>query len=779
MHTLFSRPLRLIVPVGLFFGLTLAGLLHRADAEKPIYAADNPVGNRPEAPPLKTAEREEQGLTVTFYPAGSEDKPEAGDARSSRMAALYVPAGSPPSSFLKSGPFTALFEGNLNMRLRDSYSFSAEGRGDVTVTINDKEVFKSAGDFSKTEPAAPVRLNKGKNKLVVRYQSPAEGDASFRLLWTVKGETYPDPVPPMALTHDAGAEQLAKGMRLRHGRQLVADLRCTRCHGTPELKQLLPTGDFKHSPENAAALILPNHLMSEIGADAPDLSDAGMRLNQEWMTAWINNPHALRPSAHMPRLFAAPNDAKDKIDPRAADVAAYLASLGKANPTPIAKPDEKTIARGGQLFTHLHCVACHEQPGAAANAAQPAAAPAEGADAAADASPGQVRVPLRYVKAKFKPGALARFLLNPQAHYDWIPMPNFRFSQQEAEAVAAFLLSEVSAELPANLPAGDPAKGKEAIATSGCLNCHSVGESRSSLKTAGLNEIPKDGWARGCLATDAAGRKTAPQYDLTDDQRQAIMAFAATDRSSLYRDTPAEFSQRQVAAMNCAGCHARDGKESLVATTYEAELKDLEGKYPAPKGETAEAFAPDQRAPLMTWFGEKLQPGWANFFIAGEIKYKPRPYLHARMPAFPARAPGLAFGLAAEHGCPPLASAPVASNEKPDPQKQAIGSKLVGRTPNESFSCVQCHAVAKQPPFAPFEAPAVNFMYTSERINKDYYHRWVHNPLKLDPNTKMPAFERDDGKTTIVNVYDGDARKQFEAIWQYLLEGKDIKPPAE
>jgi hypothetical protein len=205
-------------------------------------------------------------------------------------------------------------------------------------------------------------------------------------------------------------------------------------------------------------------------------------------------------------------------------------------------------------------------------------------------------------------------------------------------------------------------------------------------------------------------------------------------------------------------------------------MKDLEGKYPAPKGDTAEAFAPDQRAPLMTWFGEKLHPEWMTGFIGNEIKYKPRPYLHARMPAFPPRAEGLSHGLAAEHGCPPITKGPP---EKPDPAQQPIGSKLMGRTPNESFSCVQCHAVNKQPPFAPFEAPAVNFMYASERLRKDYYHRWVHNPLKLDPNTKMPAFEREDGKTTILNVFDGDARKQFEAIWQYLLQGREIKPPTE
>ena len=53
------------------------------------------------------------------------------------------------------------------------------------------------------------------------------------------------------------------------------------------------------------------------------------------------------------------------------------------------------------------------------------------------------------------------------------------------------------------------------------------------------------------------------------------------------------------------------------------------------------------------------------------------------------------------------------------------------------------------------------------------------SPIRMDPNTKMPSFERDDGKTPITTVYDGDARKQFEAIWHYLLAGREIKPPAE
>jgi hypothetical protein len=69
--------------------------------------------------------------------------------------------------------------------------------------------------------------------------------------------------------------------------------------------------------------------------------------------------------------------------------------------------------------------------------------------------------------------------------------------------------------------------------------------------------------------------------------------------------------------------------------------------------------------------------------------------------------------------------------------------------------------------------------YVRERLRKEYYERWMFNPIKVDPATKMPAFADAEGKTAIRDVYDGDAAKQFEAVWQFLLRGTDIKPPAQ
>ena len=75
-------------------------------------------------------------------------------------------------------------------------------------------------------------------------------------------------------------------------------------------------------------------------------------------------------------------------------------------------------------------------------------------------------------------------------HKEWIPvwlkdphqwregtkMPTFRLDDDEIHAISAFIWqSGVTGELPQQKP-GDPAKGKEAFETRGCMACHSMGE---------------------------------------------------------------------------------------------------------------------------------------------------------------------------------------------------------------------------------------------------------------------------------------------------------------
>src|SRR4051794_31403353 len=76
------------------------------------------------------AENEQPGLALTFSRPGS-----AGDTRTARLVALYVPKGAAPTPFVDAGPFVATWEGVLNLKIRDAYTFLAQGRGKLTVTV--------------------------------------------------------------------------------------------------------------------------------------------------------------------------------------------------------------------------------------------------------------------------------------------------------------------------------------------------------------------------------------------------------------------------------------------------------------------------------------------------------------------------------------------------------------------------------------------------------------------------------------------------------------------
>jgi mono/diheme cytochrome c family protein len=277
---------------------------------------------------------------------------------------------------------------------------------------------------------------------------------------------------------------------------------------------------------------------------------------------------------------------------------------------------------------------------------------------------------------------------------------------------------------------------------------------------------------QGCLAQDTPAHKNAPAFSLDPAQRAAIKSFLIHGQPSLARNNSAEFSHRQVIAMRCTACHARDASESLLAQSFDAESQALHQKYPNPAPAPGELLAAEQKPPHLTYAGGKLRPEWMEKFIAGQIAYKPRYYLRARMPAFTARAPQLAAGLAAEEGCPPA----LPPNPQPNAALVEEGRKLCSKIPNVGFSCVQCHAAGDLPPFAAFEAPSINLKYAAERLRHDYYARWIHDPLRIDPAGKMPRFDDAEGKTGLP-AFGNDAKSQFEAIWQYLLQGPALQPP--
>ena len=89
------------------------------------------------------------------------------------------------------------------------------------------------------------------------------------------------------------------------------------------------------------------------------------------------------------------------------------------------------------------------------------------------------------------------------------------------------------------------------------------------------------------------------------------------------------------------------------------------------------------------------------------------------------------------------------------------------------FNCMQCHGVAEIPALAPFDNRGVNFSRVRERLRYGFYLDWMFDPLRLDPHSKMPRFSPDRKTTAVGNVLDGDARRQFDALWHFLQAIED------
>ncbi|MSQ94869.1 MAG: c-type cytochrome [Gemmataceae bacterium] len=634
------------------------------------------------------------GLTLRFYAKPGDAKPL--DTRRIRLAALHIPKDSPPSPFLVPGPIHAKISGYLKNQLKGTYSFRLTGTGKIVLRINDKEVLKN----DAKEPVE-VELAKNYNRIEILYTSPATGDSTLRLDWS--GEKFGlEPVPPEALFSRKDDADLVEKTKLREGRSLFANLHCGNCHTLPS--------------KVAQAHVQMPELTVPWYDRTPRLDATGNRFQADWLAAWILDPRSLRPEATMPSVLTGPDAAKS-----AADIAAYL-MLQKG---PALEPFSKSpqAATGEAIFKKLGCNSCHRLD-------DPKTKDELG------------RLSLHHVAAKFSTNALQHFLKEPHKRYQWTRMPDFKLSNDETGHLEAYLRDQAIGKIDVKAR-GDAFRGGKLIEAH-CSNCHMT----SRVGTVNMFEFAK--WVQtpiknldlGCLATKDRGK--APGFALNETDRAALTAFLKTDGKSLTRETPAEFSQRQVKTLRCDSCHRRDGE----TTRWHTVLED-EGKVP-------------ENLPSLTWIGEKLKPAWTKKLLAGQSDHSARPWIKGRMPAFPARAEMLAVGLSHEHGF----GIDEDKRPRPDAKLAAVGEKLIPQ--QGGFNCINCHGIGKTPAIQPFEAPGINLLDAAIRLRYGYYQRWMLAPDRVDVTMRMPVFATDGKTTQLRDVFDGDARQQYDALWHYI-----------
>lgn len=662
---------------------------------------------RPSAILLLLAASASADLVATFTKDG------ATDTRIDRFPALALTATEPVTPFLSPGKFQATWKGKIAVPHRLRLVFSFEGEGKAVLKIAGKEVLTREGKLDG-EASKSTRLNQGEHDFELVYDSLPDGAASFRIFW--EEPSFPRQSIPASAFKAEKTEAVTLGELQRHGRHLFAVQSCAKCH----LATLPVT-------------------MPEFGDVAPLLAGTGVgeRLTEEWLRRWLAEPHAIKPNTHMPDLVdASTEEGRQQVS----DLAAYLASekLGMPAGAPV---DEKLSQAGGAHFHELGCVACHNPPDK------------EGGD--------PTRVPLNNVASKYLPGALVTFLKDPAALHTGAKMPNFRLSDEEANSIAAFLtVSSKGKEtkLDMKFPTGDAARGKELAAAMQCGTCHPGIITDPTKAPLALDAVFKKDWtASGCVAPEDKRGKTIPHLNITDKDREALVAFQKSGPESLARDTPSEYVTRQVEALRCTSCHAMDGIQPLL-NGYHKETEALVAHI------TGVHERVDQTRPQLTYTGEMLYTTAIEEMIAGTSKTPVRPWLAMRMPSFTTRAKGLAEGFSKLHGLSPNKPSLVSV----DVAMAAIGKDLAGTA---GFGCTTCHGVGDLKPTAAFEVEGVNFKLVPDRIREEYYHRWMDNPQTTIPGTKMPRYSKD-GKSQRTDVLDGDAKKQFDAIWQYIHSAK-------
>ncbi len=640
-------------------------------------------------------------LAATFESGGAKD------TRADRLPALLVKAGEAPTPFLAPGEFTVTWTGKLAVTERMRLLFSFEGEGSATLSIGGEEILKEEGTLGEAE-SERLRLNRGEHDITIVFRSKPDGSGRFRLFWKEERSFPRQSVPPTAFKAEVAPDPV------RHGRLLFAENHCAKCH--------VPSpGSLGAAP------------MAELSELAPLLFSTGSRLNEEWLARWIADPSALRPDTRMPALVDASTEEGRQ---QAADLAAWLMTL-KAGEAPPA-PDKALAEKGGEHFHRLGCAACHSRPD------QPSLDTTHG------------RVPLHNVAAKFQPGALAGFLQNPSATYFHTGMPDFRLSDEEAQALAAWLL-ETSSKTPTPegpaFPKGDAAKGTALANTLHCGSCH-AGSGIPDTTVPPLTAIFEKDWdSTGCVSAKP-GEKT-PKLALNDEERAALVAFSKKGSAPLSRRVPAEYATAKIETLRCTSCHGIDGHKSLLETVH----IDTTALVAHVHGENEKL---DQSRPHLTFIGEMLHASYLESIIAGTVAERPRPWLDMRMPGYQHYAKDLAEGLARIHGVEPgKAEAPA-----PDAALAAIGKQLAGA---EGFGCNTCHGTGPVKPTAAFEVEGVNFALSHERLRKEWFMRWMDNPPSVTPSTKMPRYS-ENGQSQRTDVLDGDAEKQFEALWNYLLK---------
>ena len=424
----------------------------------------------------------------------------------------------------------------------------------------------------------------------------------------------------------------------------------------------------------------------------PVLTGLGARRKLPWILHWLDSPRAFREWGTMPDMLTARERA---------DVAAFLAAQ-QADPLDEPRIRGSHIERGRTTFQVFGCVACHGS-----------------------------ELSLAGLGSKMTAGRLQQYLLAPIRYSPDGRMPSFHLDENEALELAAHLVESRNEAFERPSRTGDAQRGRELVASSGCLACHRMDGLQNSASAPSLGDLVE---TRGCLSRSVPDG--LPRYRLLPEQRSALRWFVGSYRDSPDRVAAPTFDlARRLFQLRCNACH------------------DLNGR--APTGALAEP------APSLTGVGAKLRASWIERVIGSETRTLD--WQELRMPSYGAgHASWLADALAKASGFDPTQPE---VNEFRGERRQ--GLHILGVDGSQGgMGCIGCHGWREFPPLG---ENGPNLYHAGQRLRASWFRRWMRDPERIVAGTSMPSYFG--GQETPESI------ATIEDLWAAFRSAPDLPPP--
>lgn len=719
-----------------------------------LLVLSNLLGFYPIGVPVAVAQDPDEAAPMVPGMIASYQRPDADRPLFQKLDALpgwFLDRGETVDPRLAETGWQCTWRGVLRIYRPGSYRFGAMTTGNVRITIGEQIV--ASLDGSALENVAPgndvvpgndvrlgnnVELAFGFHEIAIEFDA-ARSPVRLRLFWQSEHfELEPLPSRSIGRRPDQTANDAFDA-----GQLAVERHACVACHRADPASGVL------------------GRLTAQPG---PRLADAGRRLKAAWIYHWLGNAQSLHRGATMPRLFR--DDQQGRIERFA--VAKFLESCGgPIDPEPDSATRAADFHDGQRLFETIGCIACHR-------------------DAEHD---------LRGLSRKTTAAWLTEFLADPAKTHASGRMPSLNLTPDESRQIAVYLIDREAADRQPGVgrqrvgrqngkdaEAGhvEPLRIRSAVRAAianddlmtlarrvirerRCAACHDFGPSRDSLNAVELPggfDTLRQSPFKGCLSnantspnTNGDTNTKTPRFGKSLD-REAVRVFLRAATTTVSNPAPARDAELTVERLQCLACHQRHGAGGLSSRLQTKLLGNQ-------TIDNAEMVNP----PPLTDVADKLLPVEIERVLLHG--HRSRPWMALRMPTYPRESVRrLATGLAKSEGI-----APQSRDERSlDKQLAEHGRTLAG---NDGFGCIKCHDLAGH--IRP-GSRGPDLAKVPTRIQYAWYRRWLHDPQRIRPRTRMPTFFRS-GQSPVAGVLKGNAERQVEALWHYMRNAARMPLP--